>query len=118
LKEQRIHQSKRLLDHAKGPSERRRLSDKTGIPEQELLKFANAADLMRIKGIGRDYVALLREADVITLRDLRTRNPVNLFTAMARVNALRRIVNFLPPENLVRRWVERANELPIVIGYK
>lgn len=118
LKALRIRQSVGFLDRAKSPRQRKALSEATGIKESAILDFANAADLMRIKGIGRDYVALLRAAEVPTVRELRNRNPHNLFMAMSRANAAQRMVEFLPPEKHVGRWIEQAKALPILISYK
>lgn len=118
LKALHIRQSIRFLDRAKSPRQRKVLSEATGISESNILDFANAADLMRIKGIGRDYVALLRAAEVYTVRDLRSRNHHNLFLAMSRANAEHRLVDFLPPEKHVERWIRHAKVVPILISYK
>lgn len=118
LKAIHIRQSVALLEHAKSPTDRKQLSDRIGIPERTILDFANAADLMRIKGIGRDHVALLRAVEVYTVRDLRNRNAGNLFHAMASANVANAVVRFLPAESFVRRWIEQAKVLPLVITYK
>jgi hypothetical protein len=83
-----------------------------------LLKFANACDHLRIKGMGKGYVGLLREVGVDTVRELRYRKPENLAKAMAEANKRKKLVRFLPAEKLVIRWIEQARKLPLKITYK
>jgi hypothetical protein len=118
LKTARIRTTERLLEAAKTPKGRKALYDKTGIDEKRLLDLANACDHMRIKGMGKSYVPLLRAVGVITVRDLKYRNPANLAKAMADTNKKRKLVRFLPPEKLVVRWVEHAKKLPLKITYR
>ena len=60
LKSVRIRTTERLLEAAKSPKGRKLLADQTGIGENRLLDYANAADHLRIKGLGGRYVGLLR----------------------------------------------------------
>ena len=64
-----IRTTERLLDEAKSPKARRRLAERCGIDEKRLLRFANACDHMRIKGMGKGYVVLLREVGVDSSMD-------------------------------------------------
>src|ERR1700752_3490571 len=97
--------TERLLERAKSPKGRRHLAEESGIDEKRLLKFANACDHLRIKGMGRGYVGLLREVGVDTVRELRYRKPENLARAMAEANKRKKLVRFLPAEKLVIRWI-------------
>jgi predicted RecB family nuclease len=117
LRDLGIRTTERLLEAAKSPKGRRELAVKTSIPEPRLLVLANACDHLRIKGMGKDYVVLLREVGVNTVRDLRYRNPLNLVRAMAEANKKRKLVRLLPSEKLVGRWVEGANKLTLKITY-
>ena len=118
LKSVGIRTTERLLEQAKSPKGRKQLAGKTGIGQKRLLDFANAADHMRIKGMGKGYVGLLRSVGVMTVRELKYRNPENLAHAMAEANAKKKLVRFLPSEKLVVRWVEQAKKLPIKITYR
>ena len=113
-----IRTTTRLLDLAKGPKERKRLAEKTGLDEKRILSWANTADRMRIKGVGADYAGLLQAAGVDTVKELKYRNPAKLARAMAEANAKRKLVRFLPSEKLVVRWVEQAKKLPLKITYR
>jgi hypothetical protein len=108
----------RLLDAAKSPPGRRALAAKTGFDEKRLLTWAEAADRMRIKGMGGAYAALLRDVGVDTIKELKFRNPVSLARKIKELNSKRPLVRFLPPEKLVARWIEQAKRLPLVISYE
>jgi predicted RecB family nuclease len=112
-----IRTTEKLLEATKDPKGRRVLSEKTNIGEKRLLACANAADHMRIKGMGKNYIGLLRAAGVNTVRELQYRNPEHLAKAMAEANKKRKVVRFLPPLKLVTRWVEYAKKLPLKITY-
>ncbi len=117
LKRAGIRTTDALLEAAKSPKGRRELATKTGIDEKRLLKWANCADRMRIKGVGDDYSELIRAAGVDTVRELKHRNAKKLAEAMRNANAKRKLVNFLPSEKAVARWIEHAKKLPLKISY-
>jgi predicted flap endonuclease-1-like 5' DNA nuclease len=118
LKALGLRTTDRLLEAAKTPRGRRDLSEKTQIDPKRLLDCANACDHLRIKGMGKGYVGLLREVGVSTVRELKYRNPSNLAKVMAEANKDKKLVRFLPSEKLVVRWVEHAKKLPLKIVYK
>jgi hypothetical protein len=113
-----IRTTERLLEEAKNPKGRKALATRTSITEKRLLMAANAADHLRIKGMGKGYVVLLREVGVDTVRELRYRKPENLVRAMVEANKRKKLVRLLPSEKLVIRWVEHAKKLPLKITYK
>lgn len=117
LKSHGIHTTGRLLEAAKDPKGRKLLAERTGLTPQCLLRIANFADKMRIKGVGEDYAELLEAAGVDTVRELKYRNPGNLAKRMAEVNQNRKLVRNLPSEKVVERWIETAKALPIKIKY-
>ena len=117
LKRVGIRTTAGLLEAAKSPKGRKQLAGATGIDQKRLLRWANAADRMRIKGVGDDYAELIRAAGVDTVRELKFRNARRLTEAMAKANEKRRLVQFLPSEKAVRRWIEYAKKLPPKISY-
>ena len=106
-----------LLDKAKDPKGRKAVAAATGITETLVLKWANMADLMRVKGVGEEYSELLEAAGVDTVKELRTRNSANLAKAMAEANAKRKLVRLVPSEKVVAKWVAAAKDLPPVMTY-
>jgi predicted flap endonuclease-1-like 5' DNA nuclease len=118
LKSAGIRTTARLLDAAKGPKERKRLAEKTGLDEKHILGWANAADRMRIKGVGADYANLLQAAGVDTVKELMYRNPAKLAQAMAAANARRKLARVLPSDRAIERWIEQARRIPLKITYR
>jgi len=117
LKSAGIRTSVKLLEAAKSPRGRRELSDKTGIDQARLLRFANLADKLRVKGLGEGYAELLCQVGVDTVRELKYRNPGKLAAALRAKNNKLKLVRLVPTEKAVSRWVEAAKELPQKISY-
>lgn len=112
-----IETTEALLEKGATPSGRKQLAQATGLPEADLLRWLNLADLYRIKGIGREYADLLELAGVDTVPELAQRNPENLHQQIVRLNEEQNIVKLLPEAVLVANWVAQAKELPRVIQY-
>ncbi|WP_239025154.1 DUF4332 domain-containing protein [Rhodoligotrophos defluvii] len=112
-----IRSHRLLLSRAKDRRGRRQLAAETGICEALILRWANMADLMRIRGIGQDYSELLQAGGVETVKDLRNRNPGRLAAALSAVNAQQRLVREAPGEKRVANWIAQAKQLPIVITH-
>jgi len=106
-----------LLEQAKDPKGRKAVADASGIDEQRILKWANMADLMRIKGVAEEYSELLEAAGVDTVKELKTRRADNLTTRMAEINATKKLVRQLPSEKTVETWIEQAKNLPPMLTY-
>jgi predicted RecB family nuclease len=117
LKSVGIWTTEGLLEAARNLRGRRQLSAKTGIPENVLLRWANMADRMRIKGIGGDHARLLEAIGVVTVRELKYRNPTHMAKAMAELNSKRKMVRLLPTENAIKRWIAAAAKLDQKITY-
>ena len=117
LKSAGIRSTEKLLDAAKDPKGRKLLAGRTRLDEKRLLRFANMADKLRIKGMGKEYACLLCQVGVDTVKELKYRNPERLAKSMADANKKRKLVRFLPSEKLVTRWVEHAKKLPLKITY-
>ena len=117
LKSVGIRSTARLLEAAKNTKGRKALAAKTGLDQKRLLSFANMADRMRIKGMGREYAELMHAAGVDTVKELKYRNPGRLARAMAEANKKRKFVRLLPSEKVVLRWIDHAKKLQIKISY-
>lgn len=117
LKKAGIRSTGRLLETARTVKGRKKLAEKTGFSEKQLLCWANVADRMRIHGVSSEYAELLQAAGVDTVKELKYRNPANLAKAMSDANKRRKLVRLLPSEKVVTRWIESAKKLPIKISY-
>jgi predicted RecB family nuclease len=117
LKALGIRTTDALLDAASTVKGRKALAAKTGISEQQLLEWANVSDYMRIPGMGKAKVGLVRAAGVTTVRELAYRNPARLAQNMREVNEKRKLVRVLPSEKSVGDLIAKARKLPTKITY-
>lgn len=96
---------------------RKAMAEQTGIDEAKILKFANFADLYRVKGVGSEYSELLEAAGVDTVKELRNRKPENLHTRMLEVNQAKKLVRQVPSLTQVEAFVAHAKTLEPVITH-
>jgi len=101
----------KLLEVCGGAAGRKSVAEKTGISEKLLLQWANQADLMRIKGVGKQFAELLEAAGVDTVKELKHRNAANLAVKMAEVNGEKKLTRATPREDQVADWVEQAKTM-------
>ena len=117
LKAEGIRTTAGLLDNASTVKARKALAAKTGLSEQDLLAWANIADCMRIKGMGKAKAELIRAAGVVTVREFALRNPERLARAMREANDKRKLVRVMPSDKSVADLIQRARKLPLKISY-
>lgn len=65
-----IVSTNKLLAGTKTKSQRQKIADAAGIPEKQILKFANMADLFRVQGVGKGFAELLEAAGVDSVPEL------------------------------------------------
>ncbi len=117
LKAVGVNSMESLLSTCATKKGRTELAENSGISEKLILKWANHADLARIKGIGGQYSELLEAAGVDTVPELAMRKAENLYKKMVETNDAKSLVRKLPTENQVRGWIEQAANLPRVLQY-
>lgn len=117
LKEAGIASIEKLLEVCSSKKGRKDLAEKVDLSEKLILKWANHADLMRIKGVGGEYAELLEASGVDTIPELAQRNPENLYKKMVEVNEEKELVRKLPTEKQIQKWVKEADSLPRVLNY-
>lgn len=96
---------------------RREISKETGLTEAQLLKWANMADLMRVKGVGPEYSELLERAGVDTVKELRRRRADKLAEAMTSLNQKKKLTRRPPGQQMVEGWIASAKALDPVIRH-
>ena len=106
-----------LLKMCCDPAGRTKTAEKTGIADKTLLKWANMADLMRIKGIGGEFAELLEATGVNTVKELGTRNAANLAAAAKQINEAKSLTRALPSADVIAKWITEAKTLPPMIKY-
>lgn len=93
------------------------LAEKAEISEKLVLKWANHADLARIKGIGGEYAELLEAAGVDTVPELAMRKAENLFKKVQEINEAKSLVRKLPTQAQIEDWIKQAAALPRKLQY-
>ncbi len=106
-----------LLEACTSKKGRTDVAEKSGISEKLVLKWANHADLMRIKGVGGQYSELLEAAGVDTVPELAARKAENLYKKILEVNEAKSLVRALPSQKQVEDWIKQAAGLPRVLQY-
>lgn len=106
-----------LLKMCNDKKGRKSVSEKTGIDESKLLKWANLADLYRIKGVGSEYSELLEAAGIDTVKELRNRNADNLHQKIKEVNAKKKLVRQMPGLKKIEGFISHAKKLNPMITH-
>lgn len=106
-----------LLDKAASKKGRVALAEETGISEKLILKWANHADLFRIKGVAGQFAELLEAAGVDTVKELRYRVAANLHERLVEVNDAKNLCNRVPAVSEIERMIEQAKEIAPVMTY-
>ena len=117
LREAGIDTTAMLLERAATPKGRAALADETGISPKLILRWANHADLFRIKGVAGQFAELLEAAGVDTVKELRHRVAANLVPKLEEVNEVRNICNRVPSMSEVESMIEQAGKLDPVLVY-
>ena len=78
---------------------------------------SSLCDLMRVRGVGEEYSDLLEASGVDTVRELRRRNPENLYAEVSRVNQQKQLVRRDPTRKQVRSWVSAAQKMKVLVEY-
>lgn len=112
-----IRTTDELLEAGKSFKARKLMAAELGTDEKTVLRWANLADRMRLKGVREPYAELLREAGVDTVKELKYRNPGKLAEAMAAANRKRKLVRLLPQQKRIAGWIAQAKTLPPKITY-
>jgi predicted flap endonuclease-1-like 5' DNA nuclease len=110
-----IDTTEKLLEVAATKKGRRDLAKNTRIPQSLLLRWANLADLLRVKGIGKKYMNLLKEAEVVSISEQSIKDPEELHAKIIETNENKRLVKMDPRLSDVQSWIEQSKQLPVVV---
>ncbi|HZV50354.1 MAG TPA: DUF4332 domain-containing protein [Candidatus Dormibacteraeota bacterium] len=112
-----VRTTEALLERAGTRAGRKHLAEQVGVTEQEVLRWVNRADLMRVKGVGEEYSDLLEAAGVDSPAELAHRVPATLHGTLERLNAEKKLVRRVPTLKEVERWVQEAKALPRLVAH-
>jgi predicted flap endonuclease-1-like 5' DNA nuclease len=105
------------LKHCGSSKGRRQVAATSGLDEGQLLKWANLADLMRIRGIGNQFSEVLEVAGVDTVKELRTRRADHLAAGIKEANAKKKLTRATPSKRQVVRWIDQAKRMDAMITH-
>lgn len=117
LKEAGINTTAELLERAATPKGRAELAEETGISPKLILRWANHADLFRVRGVAGQFAELLEAAGVDTVKELRHRVAANLQPKLEEINSVRNLCNRVPSLSEVEKMISQAKELAPVLTY-
>lgn len=112
-----VKTTEELLDKACSKKGREKLAEETGISEKLILKWANHADLFRVKGIAGQFAELLEASGVDTVKELRHRIAANLHAKLVEVNEAKNLCNRVPAESELVKMIDIAKELEPKMTY-
>lgn len=117
LQEAGVKTTDDLLAKAATKKGREALAEETGISEKLILKWANHADLFRIKGVAGQFAELLEAAGVDTVKEFRHRVAANLQPKLVEVNDQKNLCNRVPSVAEIQKMIDQAKEMEPMITY-
>ncbi len=100
--------TEQLLERAAQAPGRDRLAAQIGVSSEEVLAWANEADLLRVLGTAEGFTPLLEAAGVETVDDLAGNDAELLSARIAEINAELNLVQRVPAQGEVAAWIEAA----------
>ena len=94
---------------------RQRIASRLGVSYRMVRSWVYRGDLLRVRGVGRQYSELLESAGVSSVADLSNRNVFVLWQTLRDVNREKRLVRRVPPLATIEMWVYNAKKLDSVI---
>jgi predicted flap endonuclease-1-like 5' DNA nuclease len=111
LKAAGINTTEELLTKGGTKAGRKALAEDTGIDEGKILTWVNHSDLHRIDGIAGQISELMETAGVDTVKELATRNAVNLAAKMQEVNDVKNLSGRVPSAEQLQKMIDQAKNL-------
>jgi predicted flap endonuclease-1-like 5' DNA nuclease len=106
-----------LLEKAGPAKARKELAAATKIDEKKLRAYVDAADLLRVRGVGPKMVRLLGAVKIVTIADLKKQNGAKLAAALekARPTLDADLKEKLPDKTTLADWIKQAKKLKAVV---
>jgi predicted flap endonuclease-1-like 5' DNA nuclease len=112
LKEAGLATVRKFYDATRTQSGRESVVRRTGIPHATVVRLAQAADLMRVPGVGAQQAELLEAVGVDSMRDLARRDARNLSDRIWSANNLgKRFAGTTPSTLTLDRWIQSARAI-------
>ncbi len=95
---------------------RNALAKELGVSSSQLTEWVNRADLMRLKGVGKEMSNLLEECGVDSVKELQHRRAENLHAALKAANDEKKITHHAPTLAQVQQWIEESKTLSTTVS--
>ncbi|MFA6831322.1 MAG: DUF4332 domain-containing protein [Bacteroidaceae bacterium] len=106
-----------LLKRGASRTGRKQISENSGIDVETILDWVNIADLLRLEGIDSQMAYLIKLSGVDTIKELRTRNPINLHEKLLETREDSKMINVKFTLNVIEGFINQAKELEPTIYY-
>lgn len=108
--------TQQLLERTRDAASRNALAQQIGASTQQVLAWANEADLLRIPDLAGSTTQLLEAAGVESLAELAGRNADLLAARITEVNQELQLTERVPSAGQVAAWIEQAKALVPWVG--
>jgi predicted flap endonuclease-1-like 5' DNA nuclease len=112
LAAQELHTTVQLLERTAAVKDRRALGQASGVSFARLTELATQCDLLRVNGVGPSVVRLLQAAGVHHVLQLKAAKADALHAKLEATNQAHKIMDVLPPKELLQSWIDQAQRLP------
>ncbi len=76
-----------------------------------MTEWINRADLMRLKGVGKEFASLLENCGVDSCKELQHRKAENLYNKLKEINDEKKFAHHAPNQAQVEAWIKEAGDL-------
>jgi predicted flap endonuclease-1-like 5' DNA nuclease len=106
-----VDTTERLLLLAARKTGRADLAHQAALPEEQILRWARLADVLRVPGIGPAYAVLLNRLGIESIADLRRQKADQLYKELTALNSPRRKIRRLPARHQIEAWIGLARRI-------
>jgi hypothetical protein len=108
LEQAHIHTVEDLLKATNTPQQRAGLVKQLSVAPSQLTDWINRADLMRLKGVGKEMANLLEESGIDSCKELQHRKPDHLQAKLKEINDAKKITHHAPTLAQVEEWISES----------
>lgn len=118
FKQAGVHTTESFLEQFATYRFREAFSKQNNVSQRRLLQYVNAADLLRIKGLGPVYIMLMRAIGCFTTHQLSLEEAPRLHAKMYAENLDSKLAQTFPNISTVGTWIKQAKELSKLITHR
>ncbi|HLW02535.1 MAG TPA: DUF4332 domain-containing protein [Ktedonobacterales bacterium] len=108
MEQANIHTVEDLVNATTTPAQRNALARQLNVNPSQLTDWINRADLMRLKGVGKEMANLLEESGVDSCKELQHRKPDKLQAKLKEVNDAKHLTHHAPTIAQVEDWIAES----------